>query len=276
VVIWKDSRGLYSIRGVDSFGNVQVQKLSNKIAPKLDTIPADQRDGFVSAHIRTPTKRHYRFAYSDTASGLNNKMFIYDYDHMTPDPATGEPVGAFLPWTGYNVQVMAVIENAATGNDEIYIGDDTGHVFIMDANGNTDEDTAGNPKAITSLVRTKHFDAGSDHMTKRWRMLVVEGLASGSTVGLSWKTNFGHGVAGTEPLNLIAPAGGVAIWDTDFWDQSFYAGELKLVAVRKRLFKATGHHIQFDFGMTGIGATWKMHGFVLYTVMVPSVRVRKG
>ena len=278
VVLWKDERGIYSIEGVDAFGNVQVKKLSNKIANKLQEIPGERRGDFISVHLRTPRRREYRFAYSTLA--LNDKFMAYDYDHVSPDPLTGEPVGAFLPWNGIVAEAMAIVEDSITGLDQVYVGDNTGNVFIMDAVEGADENIAGTAIPINSFFKTNFVDMDAAHMTKRWRMIVVEGISTGAALNLSWATDFGIGSGGSFPISMQLGVGSTSLFDVANWDEAFFDGGLNTVAARKRLYNATGHHLQLTFGQTGdpvnINATWKVHGFVLFSVMVPSIRVRKG
>jgi hypothetical protein len=317
---WKDERGFFRIEGIDAFGNVKVEKISNKIAPVLDTIPAGKRPDIISAHLRTPTRRHYRVAYSTSAT--NAHMFVYDYDHPTPDPETGVPVGAWLPWIGPITETMTVIENNSTGLDEVWVGSDDGMVYKMDqgVDDTVLADGAIVVQPVSSYFQSKHYNHDMDHATKRWRMIVLEGLTTSAPITMDWTTNFGIGLGGALNVNLIARIDTASLWnedgqpgddrvpytgdegydpDTDTWNgvgdpeydhneggstafdtgQSFnegnWGGGVPLIAGRKRLFRATGHHIQFRFSQSNISASWKIHGFWLYAMTIPSVRVRK-
>ena len=295
-LIWKAERGFYTIEAVDSFGKVKVKKISNRIAPDLTGIPPAERLQIVAVHLKTPERRHYRVAYAPGGTTLNTKFFIYDYDHLSPDPEDGSPVGAWMPWSSRKkvgtaetpraIEVMALVEDTGTGQDEVWFGDETGAVLAMDQDLIADQSEDGgviSDIAIESFILTKHYSHDLGNISKRWRELVLDGETIGSPLQLKWNMDFGQSKGGSSSVDLSTETS-TDTWDSDptgsgngVWDTSKFAGssDSLVVAGRKKLYRATGHRIQLRLSNTVATASWVLHGWTLYAIPRPTVRVRQ-
>lgn len=277
VLTWKADEAIFEMYGVQGFGGVRVREISRRIAPRLKAIAGSRTADVIGVYLRRPQLHHVRYAWTPVGAAKNTDIYPYDANHLTPDPQTGEKIGAWTSkWTGITAEVMAPVEDTTSGLDDIWIGDDQGRVFKADTGKADATGASGALVPIQGFAWSAHYDHHRGKTTKRHRELVLDGFTIAGPLNVEWVVDYGQRPGGSHSVNLglvqsvAAAEWGISDWGIGVWGGGV-AGEAQKEG-RFRMSNATGHHLQLRFSFSTLNMDWLLHSWQVGAVPIGSHR----
>lgn len=199
-VAWDKGVMFLSTRGVFSFDGARATRVSEKIDPALNALPADT---LAAAAAIVFQQRYYLFV-NETALGISNET-TYVFDFTT---------GTWTKYDGWNVRQAAVWNRV--GGDELFGVDDASRSKILQYRIGLSDAGA----SIAAHFTTKWFDFGVPERRKMARRMYAYFLAEGQhqvqvDVYKSFQT-----AGPSQYLVDLDPLGGIwgdATWGVDRW-----------------------------------------------------------
>lgn len=218
---WDKGVMFLSTRGVFSFDGARATRVSEKIDPALNELPADTLS---AASALIFQQRYYLFV-NQSAVGVNNDT-VYVFDFTT---------GTWTKYSGWNIRQAAIWNRV--GGDEFFGIDDASRSKLLQYRIGTNDAGA----AITASFVSKWFDFGVPERRKMARRMYVyfeaEALQQVQIdVFKSYQT-----VGPSQYLVDLDPLGWV--WGTSRWGTDRWGAGLDTIA--KRL-TGLGTHITFQ------------------------------
>lgn len=240
---WDKGVMFLSARGVFSFDGAKATRVSEKIDPVLNELPAAT---LAAASAIVFQQRYYLFLTESGAHSYNDMAFVFDFS-----------TGTWAKYTGWQVR-HAVIWNRVGGDEFFGIDDVARNKIVQYRVGNDDLG-----QSISSRFVTKWFDFGVPERRKMARRMYAYLEASGPyqiniDVFKSYQTQ-----GPSQYLVDLDPLGGVwgtAVWGTDRWG----AG---LDTISKRL-TGLGTHTTFQVKVYDSSVhPWTLEGLAF--VLIP-------
>ena len=219
-VAWDKGVMFLSTRGVFSFDGARATRVSEKIDPALNELPADT---LAAASGLVFQQRYYLFVNQSAVSVSNDATYVFDFT-----------TGTWTKYAGWNVRQAAIWNRV--GADEFFGIDDASRAKLLQYRIGTDDAGAD----IDAHFLTKWFDFGVPERRKMGRRMYVYFQAEAEQsvnidVFKSYQT-----ASPSQYQVLLDPLGwvwGEATWGTDRWG----AG---LDTIARRL-TGLGTHITF-------------------------------
>lgn len=219
---WDKGVMFLSTRGVFSFDGARATRVSEKIDPALNALPAEALATAVGLVFQ---QRYYLFVNEDAANAWNETTYVFDFT-----------TGTWTKYRGWNVR-HAVIWNRV-GADEMYGIDHVASDKVVQYRvaGVTSDQAA----AIAAHFTTKWFDFGTPARRKMGRKMYVYFVASGQyDVNVDVYKSF-QTAGPSQYLIDLDPLG--AIWGTGLWGTMRWG--VGLDTIQKRL-AGLGTHTAF-------------------------------
>jgi hypothetical protein len=174
----------------------------------------------------------------------NNRIYVYMFHRRNK---SGKIIGAWVPWTGLN------INNFTVYGGNLYGGSATlnGAIYQLEDGTYNDSDAA-----IDSYFWTKEFDeaAGDRDYEKDFRVAHFEIENTGNwDMGISYRTDSEDTAGDLTRVNLDRGGTnwGTGIWGIDNWDAGVLRKNVKI-----SLGGSKGKRIQFKFDNQGAAGNW--------------------
>lgn len=198
--IYQDDAGVRRMTATEAFGNWRMGTMTDAVFPIFQ---AKRREGVnACASIRVRAKDQYRLFFDD-GSGLTIYM--------------GRKNPEIIPFR-YPFKVVCAAAgmcDCAVGNEQLYVGGDTGFVYQLDIG------TSFDGASISAFLRMPFNSIGRPTQTKRFHKATLE-IDGASDAQLAIVSDFSYGdpnlVAGQEAQFDVLSGGG------GFWDNANYEG----------------------------------------------------
>ena len=142
-----------STRGVFSFDGARATRVSEKIDPALNDLPADTLSAASAVIFQ---QRYYLFVNESAVSASNETTYVFDFT-----------TGTWTKYAGWNVRTAAIWNRV--GGDEFFGIDDASRSKILQYRIGTDDNGAD----IAAHFLTKWFDFGVPERRKMGRRMYV-------------------------------------------------------------------------------------------------------
>lgn len=145
-VFFVDTNGFKSVKGVDVYGDLQV----DPIGKKVNTVFSAQADCDFLTYLPN---------YNAIWFGLSERVFCYTEQRN----ADGEMVPAFTDLVFQQGRIRAVYQ----AGDDVFLCGNNGHIYKMNSAVATDETVPATTAAYVSALRTKTLAFGSDGILRK-------------------------------------------------------------------------------------------------------------
>jgi len=219
---WDKGIMFLSTRGVFSFDGSRATRVSEKIDPALNSLPAE---ALATAAALVFQQRYYLFVNEDSANAWNETTYVFDFT-----------TGTWTKYRGWNVRHAAIWNRV--GADEMFGIDHVASDKIVQYRATSITDDLGSD--IAAHWTSKWFDFGVPERRKTGRRMYVYFLASGQydvnvDVFKSYQTaGPSQYLVNLDPLGMVW---GTGVWNVEKWG----AG---LDTIQKRL-TGLGTHTTF-------------------------------
>jgi hypothetical protein len=195
------------------------------------------------AGIEYKNKLYFAVTYG-TGQTTNNRIYVYHFHKRTK---SGRVIGAWVPWTGLNINQFTVHDG------KLYGSSSTPNGFIYQLEDGTYNDDGS---AIDSYMWTKEYDeaANDRDYEKDFRTAHFEVENTGNyEMGISYRTDSEDASGQLTQVNL--DAGGTnwntGVWGVDNWDAGVNRKNVKIILGGSR-----GKRIQFRFDNRNTADRW--------------------
>lgn len=203
--IYADDRGIHTLRQTDQYGDLKMASISERIDPLYQRQKTKIID---SCHVRT--KNQYRLFFSDK-SGIICRFYEGNRREFTPFE--------------YAHKVTTIsVEEDLDGFERIFFGSTDGYVYEADKGESFDGGL------IEYSFRLVFCHCGSARQKKRFRKVTFQ-IDAPDSVPLTFYPEFSYGNLDQPPQVGIGESPpevntGGGTWDTDFWGEFIWDGQL--------------------------------------------------
>lgn len=247
---------VWTFKGPFLFDGNELHPIGERIRTFNENLEAPKmRDAYV---VHRYDRRQVKFVVPSLGAAHSDSAALFHY--QVSRGGMGVNGVAWTTHDGFEAKSGCIGRDASTKRDLEFSGDYSGIVRIEDVTDS--EDFTGGP--ITAEFVTRWLDCDDPYAVKEfsdiWVVLQSE-LAGNITV--SWESEFGAGVSGTD---VLSSAEASAVFDTAVFDVSRFAvGSNKVIHAwtAQDGVALMGRHVRFRFGNTNAGEPFTILGFLL-------------
>lgn len=230
-IYFLSDKGIFNLKGVQSYGDLNVSNISFKIQPLIDELNKSALSK--SLAINDSEEDRIWFFVPKGSSSQNDTILIYDY-----------MLDAWTKRSGFSSKSALVFKDSSLGQNKLYTGSYNGYIY----NQKQGYSYAGSP--IVAYYTTPWLDLTNYRLRKRVRdiqFIIVP--TGGYYMGVTYGWNFVDNNSGNLNVYLSGDVSfwgkasvdeNAAVWDTDEWDTS--------VAIKvTKIINGSGNVLQLKF-----------------------------
>jgi hypothetical protein len=209
---YADDRGVHRLSQTDAYGDLKMAAVSNRVDPVFQ-----RQKLLLIDSVRIKSKNQFRLFYSDN-SGL---LMRWDND---PDTRQKGPRHKFMPFEYAHKVESICAEEDTNGFERVFFGSDDG--FVYEAEKGESFDGA----LIGYFLRLAFCHCQVARRKKRFHKATIQ-VDGSDQPPMTFSPEFSYGAVDQPPPSVFGfPAGtfnvGGGIWDTDFWGEFIWDGQL--------------------------------------------------
>ncbi len=208
---YADDRGIQNLSQTAAYGDLKIASISERIDPLFQV-----QKGLIVDSIRIKAKNQYRLFWSDKTG------ILMRWDNNAS--SRGGMRHKFMPFAYLHTVESICAEEDTDGFERTFFGSDDG--FVYEAEKGESFDGAN----ITYFLRTAFCHCKTPRQKKRFHKATLQ-VDGTDRPPLTFSPEFSYGALDQPPPSVFDfPEGtfniGGGIWDTDFWGQFIWGGQL--------------------------------------------------